>query len=142
MPKKPNPVRLFYCVYCISFKSTIIILPSNTTGCFLRCEIRGRKARQNHHGSSTLSLCSSPVTRRYHAHVFVHSELFAKDVPRTAENFRSLFSCFCGGWLTGMAWLHVISRACRCLCTGEKGVGKTTKKPLHYKGSIFHRVVN
>ena len=24
---------------------------------------------------------------------------------------------------------------------GEKGEGKTTQKPLHYKGSIFHRVV-
>jgi cyclophilin family peptidyl-prolyl cis-trans isomerase len=28
----------------------------------------------------------------------------------------------------------------RCLCTGEKGIGKSGK-PLHYKGSIFHRVV-
>lgn len=29
----------------------------------------------------------------------------------------------------------------RALCTGEKGTGKMTKKPLHYKGSLFHRVV-
>ena len=27
------------------------------------------------------------------------------------------------------------------LCTGEKGIGKTTKKPLHYKHSTFHRVI-
>eukprot|EP01018_Ginkgo_biloba_P004434 Gb_30671 [translate_table: standard] len=43
-------------------------------------------------------------------------ELFADAVPKTAENFRAL-------------------------CTGEKGVGRTTKKPLHYKGSIFHRII-
>lgn len=29
----------------------------------------------------------------------------------------------------------------RALCTGEKGIGKTTGKPLNYKGIIFHRVV-
>eukprot|EP00755_Sulcionema_specki_P005800 Sspe_Gene.33759::Locus_16453_Transcript_1_1_Confidence_1.000_Length_717::g.33759::m.33759/K05864/PPID, CYPD; peptidyl-prolyl isomerase D len=29
----------------------------------------------------------------------------------------------------------------RCLCTGEKGTGKKTKMPLHYKNTIFHRVI-
>lgn len=43
-------------------------------------------------------------------------QLYPEQTPRTCENFRAL-------------------------CTGEKGNGKTTGKPLHYKGVIFHRVV-
>nr|QMV80833.1 peptidylprolyl cis-trans isomerase 26 [Clitoria ternatea] len=43
-------------------------------------------------------------------------QLFASVVPKTAENFRAL-------------------------CTGEKGIGESTGKPLHYKGTCFHRII-
>ena len=43
-------------------------------------------------------------------------ELYNDIVPKAAENFRSL-------------------------CTGEFGKSETTPYPLHYKGSLIHRIV-
>ncbi|XP_038696180.1 peptidyl-prolyl cis-trans isomerase CYP95-like isoform X2 [Tripterygium wilfordii] len=43
-------------------------------------------------------------------------ELFYDVAPKTAENFRSL-------------------------CTGEKGIGPKTGRPLHFKGTFFHRII-
>lgn len=45
----------------------------------------------------------------------IEMELFADVCPRTAENFRAL-------------------------CTGEKGNGRVTGKPLHYSGCAFHGI--
>ena len=44
-------------------------------------------------------------------------ELWPHKTPKSAENFR-------------------------CLCTGERGVSKHTRKRLHYKGSCFHIVMD
>jgi len=43
-------------------------------------------------------------------------ELNARQAPRTCENFR-------------------------CLCTGERGNGKLSSRPLHYRGVCFHRII-
>ena len=29
----------------------------------------------------------------------------------------------------------------RCLCTGEKGMGEVSGKPLHFKDTVFHRII-
>ena len=43
-------------------------------------------------------------------------KLYWDTVPKTCQNFK-------------------------CLCTGEKGLSKISQKPLHYKGTIFHRII-
>lgn len=84
-------------------------------------------AKQTEKNGIDLQLKQKTKTREGRPHVFfdiiiggktsgrIVMELFNDIVPKTAENFR-------------------------CLCTGEKGMGKLGK-PLHYKGCKFHRVI-
>ena len=73
--------------------------------------------------SVSLIACQAEVTSKVFFDVEIGGEkagrivigLFGKVVPKTAENFRAL-------------------------CTGENGIGKSGK-PLHYKGSGFHRII-
>lgn len=61
---------------------------------------------------------------------------------------RCFFDIAINGIPTGRITFELFNDVCpltcenfRCLCTGEKGEGLTTYKPLHYKGVPFHRVV-
>ena len=73
--------------------------------------------------SSALSQNNEEITSKVYFDVKINDQpagrivfgLFGKTVPKTAENFRAL-------------------------CTGENGLGKSGKN-LHYKGSIFHRII-
>ena len=73
--------------------------------------------------SSYADLIEDPSTVKVYFDITIGGEakgkivlaLFASVVPKTVDNFRAL-------------------------CTGEKGIGKSGK-PLHFKGSIFHRVI-
>ncbi|XP_053680357.1 peptidyl-prolyl cis-trans isomerase G-like [Anopheles nili] len=69
-------------------------------------------------------------------------------VERAQEKVRCFFDVTLGGLPAGRIVFELLPaiapKTCenfRSLCTGEKGIGQKTGKPLHYKGIIFHRVV-
>uniref|UniRef100_A0A8W7PVE3 PPIase cyclophilin-type domain-containing protein n=1 Tax=Anopheles coluzzii TaxID=1518534 RepID=A0A8W7PVE3_ANOCL len=72
----------------------------------------------------------------------------AEPPPPQQEKIRCFFDVSLGGLPAGRIVFElfpaVAPKTCenfRALCTGEKGIGQKTGKPLHYKGIIFHRVV-
>ena len=51
-----------------------------------------------------------------------------------AEQTAALSTWVDWAWYSYISWLFL-------QCVGEKGNGKTTSKPLHFKGTPIHRVV-
>ncbi|XP_068449417.1 peptidyl-prolyl cis-trans isomerase D [Clinocottus analis] len=70
------------------------------------------------------------------------------DKPSNIENPRVFFDVDIGGEKAGRIVLELFTDIApktaenfRALCTGEKGTGKSTGKPLHFKGCPFHRII-
>jgi peptidylprolyl isomerase len=81
------------------------------------------------HSALLCALCAGRIT----------FGLFGNTVPKTSENFRALCT---GGQPSGaqVCPLTCVIHAKLQPCAGEKGQG-TSGKPLHYKGSSFHRII-
>mmetsp|Transcript_17221 Transcript_17221/g.41474 ORF Transcript_17221/g.41474 Transcript_17221/m.41474 type:complete len:469 (-) Transcript_17221:142-1548(-) len=68
-------------------------------------------------------------------------------VEPSGDNPKVFFDMSIGGEPAGRIVMQIFQDICpktaenfRALCTGEKGEGKSGK-PLHYKGSVFHRCI-
>lgn len=74
-------------------------------------------------------------------------EQYTPPIPQNPENPKVFFDINIGGEAAGRVVFELFKDAApltaenfRALCTGEKGTG-ISGKPLHYKGSAFHRVI-
>jgi peptidyl-prolyl isomerase G (cyclophilin G) len=67
-------------------------------------------------------------------------ELDHDRVPRTVEKWAE-FSSHVSTPQGLLIQAVVILRSFRALCTGELGTAKSADVPMHYKGTVFHRVI-
>ncbi|CAG0917685.1 unnamed protein product [Notodromas monacha] len=71
-----------------------------------------------------------------------------KMTQKPPPRMRCFFDISIGGNAAGRIVFELFNDLCpltcenfRALCTGEKGIGKISKKPLHYRNAPIHRVV-
>jgi len=77
----------------------------------------------------------------------VGGKVIPLDAAASSENPKVFFEMEVGGEKAGRIEMELFGKVCprtvenfRCLCTGEKGTGKSGKE-LHLKSSLFHRVI-